>query len=140
MADPQNKVPFFLAGDDAYLRYTTADLIKLEDLYGDAWQEKIFAGLNSTSHKVLVECLKAGLKQQDGRKPYTVVSFDDLPFGIDDAAGPIVDAIALGISGKPYAVLVEARREAAARPPEPPEMTGDPSESAFSPPDMRQAS
>lgn len=117
MADPQNKVPFFLAGDGAYLRFRTVDLIKLEDAYGDGWQEAVFAGLNRTSHKVMVTCLQAGLKREDGRKPYPGVDYDDLPFAIDDAAMPIIDAITLGISGKPYAELVEARREAAANPP-----------------------
>ncbi|MGX5777012.1 hypothetical protein [Methylorubrum zatmanii] len=128
MADPQNKVPFFLAGDGAYLRFRTADLIKLEDTYGEDWQSAVFTGLARTSHKVMVACLQAGLKQEDGRKPYSGVSFDDLPFSIDDAATPIIDAITLGISGKPYAELVEARREAAANPP-PESPSGSASES-----------
>lgn len=117
MADPQNKVPFFLAGDGAHLRFRTVDLIKLEDAYGDDWQSAVFAGLQRTSHKVMVEYLKVGLKQEDGRKPYSGVDFSDLPFSIDDAAMPIIDAITLGISGKPYAELVEARLEATANPP-----------------------
>lgn len=128
MADPQNKVPFFFAGDGAYLRFRTADLIKLEDAYGDDWQTKVFASLANTSHKVLVECLKVGLKQADGRKPFSGVDLNDLPFSIDDAAQPIIDAIVLGISGKPYAELVEARREAAANPP-PTSPSDSPSES-----------
>jgi hypothetical protein len=128
MADPQNKVPFFLAGDGAYLRFRTADLIKLEDAYGDEWQSAVFTGLSGTSHKVMVACLKAGLKREDGRKPYPGVDYDDLPFAIDDAAMPIIDAITLGISGKPYAELVEARREATANPP-PTSPSGSASES-----------
>lgn len=137
MADPQNKVPFPLAGDDACLRFRTADLIKLEDAYGESWQEAVFAGLQRTSHKVMVACLKAGLKQQDGRKPFAGVDYDDLPFAIDDAAMPIIDAITLGISGKPYAELVEARREATVNPP-PQNPSGSASE--FSEPDTPQAS
>lgn len=120
MADPQNKVPFPFAGEGACLRFRTMDLIALEDAYGDDWQTKVFAGLAGTSHKVLVKCLGVGLKQPDGRKPFVGVDPNDLPFSIDDAAQPIIDAITLGISGKPYAALVEARREeAAANPPQP---------------------
>ena len=35
MTDPQNKVPFFLAGEGAYLRYRTGDLVHLREKFGE---------------------------------------------------------------------------------------------------------
>ena len=139
MADPTNKVPFPFAGDGAVLRFRTADLIKLEEIYGDGWQSTIHQGFDRQSHKTLVDCLRAGLKQEDGRKPFARIDYDDLPFSLYEAAMPIIEAIALAISGQSYAALLEASREASANPPEDDE-TDEHLGSELSPLDMQPGS
>jgi len=65
----------------------------------------------------IVACLRAGLKEQDGTKPFQRISMDDLPFGLKDAVRPIQDALVLGITGDSYAALLrkQATADAAAR-------------------------
>lgn len=115
MSDPTNKVPFRLIGDGtAVLRYRTKDLVALEQKYGLQFTTEITTRLSSNSHECLVECMRAGLKDAGGRKPFTRVDFDDLPFSIQDATPLIFDAIASSITGEPYAEIL-ARQEEAAR-------------------------
>lgn len=106
-----NAVPFFLAGEGAVLRYRTQDLITLEEKFGERFFEIIPERLNRNSAHAVVECLKAGLKQADGRKPLPV-DFDDLPFSIWDARGPIFDAITMAITGQTFAAVLDAKKDA----------------------------
>lgn len=129
MTDPQNKVPFFLAGEGAYLRFRLADLVVLREKYGEPAPVKVRNELGFDQDAVetfmdrlntrvavsdpvaILDCLRAGLKQADGRKPYAGISFDDPPFGIADARKPIIDALVLGVTGKDYATLLEEQKE-----------------------------
>lgn len=123
MSDPTNKVPFPYLGDannPVVLRYRTADLIMLEQKYGAQFTNEITNRLIGNSSECMVFCLRSGLKQADGRKPLNKgVDYDDLPFGVQDVTQEIIDAIALAITGRSYAQLVEDRREAADRDPDP---------------------
>lgn len=129
MADPQNKVPFFLAGEGAYLRYRTGDLVHLREKFGEpkpikvrnemgfeqdaieTFTDRLNLLVGVTDPVAILECLKVGLKQADGRKPFQGVSFDDLPFGLTDARKPIIDALVLGVTGKDYATLLAEQKE-----------------------------
>lgn len=113
MSDPTNRVPFPLVGDGtAVLRYRTADLVKLEQTYGVRFTDEVTGKLLNGSHECLLECLRAGIKTAEGRKPYTKIDYDDLPFSLNDAMPLIFDAISSSISGRSYAEILEARAEA----------------------------
>lgn len=118
MSDPTNKVPFPYLGDASnpvVLRYRTADLIMLEAKYGAQFTTEIPNRLSTNSSECMVFCLRSGLKEADGRKPLTKgVDYDDLPFSVQEVTDGICDAIALAITGRSYAQLIEDRREAAA--------------------------
>jgi hypothetical protein len=139
MSDPTNKVPFPHVGDGtAVLRYRTADLITLEQKYGLQFTSVMTERLTSGSHECLVECLRAGIKREDGRKPYAQIDYDDLPFAIWDAVPLILDAVSSAISGKSYAEILEAR--SGAEPDPQPSLEAEDSFSESSRPDMPQAS
>jgi len=107
-----NKVPFFLAGEGAFLRFRTVDLIVLERKYGERFYSHIEKTLNEFSVDTMVECLKVGLKQEDGRQPYPTVDFDDLPFAVQQATQPIFDALSVAIIGQSYSAIIDARNRA----------------------------
>jgi hypothetical protein len=120
MADPENKVPFPLAGEGAHLRFRTADLVTLRTKYGEPkelpdgtyerFTDRIDALIQLYDPLAILDCLKAGLKKEDGRTPLSAIHYDDLPFSLIEAAQPIRDAITLGISGTAYSVLLAAQR------------------------------
>jgi hypothetical protein len=132
MTHPTNKVPFSLAGDGAHLRYRTADLVKLRETYGEpkivktpdvngilveTWEtftDRIEERVRLNDPIAIIDCLKAGLKHEDGTTKWDEISYDDLPFGLIQAAGPITTALVLGITGKDYAVLLRERAAKAA--------------------------
>lgn len=122
MSDPTNKVPFPYLGDannPVVLRYRTADLILLEEKYGAQFTTEIPNRLIANSSACMVFCLRAGLKDGEGRKPLTRgVDYDDLPFSVQDVTQEIIDAIALAITGRSYAALIEERREGDGREPD----------------------
>lgn len=119
MADPTNKVPFPLLGTPsapATLRFRTRDLIELETKYGLEFTSEVSSRILGNSSECMVFCLRAGLKDAEGKKPFKGVDFDDLPFAVQEAAGEILDAISIAITGQSYAELAERRREAEANP------------------------
>jgi hypothetical protein len=131
---PQNKVPFPLAGEGATLRYRTMDLVGLREKFGEpkivtvktknelgfeneievyeTFTDRLDQLVRLNDPVAIVACLRAGLKEEDGTKPFQRISLDDLPFGLKDAVRPIQDALVLGITGESYAVLL--RKQAAA--------------------------
>lgn len=106
-----NSVPFPVAGEGALLRFRTIDLIALEKQFGEEWYGVIPKGLEANSNEVMVHCLKAGLKQKDGKTPFMSIDFNDLPFAIWQAKVQIFDAITLAISGLTYAAILHARQK-----------------------------
>jgi hypothetical protein len=135
-SSPQNKVPFPLAGGGATLRFRTMDLVVLREQFGEPKIVKVTTK-NELGFDTEVEvyetftdrldqlvrlydpiaiqaCLRAGLKEEDGTKPFSRLSLDDLPFGLKEAVRPIQDALVLGISGDSFATLVRKQDAAAA--------------------------
>lgn len=131
-SSPQNKVPFPLAGGGATLRFRTMDMVALREKFGEPKIVKV-KGDNGFEVEVwesftdrldqlvrlfdpiaIIHCLRAGLKEEDGTKPFSRLSFDDLPFGLKDAVRPIQDALVLGITGESFAALVRKQDAAAA--------------------------
>lgn len=107
-----NAVPFSLAGKGTVLRFRTIDLVHLESVYGENFGEVISRMLNNGSSTCMVQCLKLGLKHPDGRKPFDRIDFDDLPFSVVEARDSIFDAITMALTGKSFATLLDARKEA----------------------------
>jgi hypothetical protein len=136
VVDPTNKVPFPYIGDaatPATLRFRTADMVALEKLYGLEFTTEIPSRLMQHSSECMVACLRAGLKDEGGRKPFKGVDYDDLPFGVSEVAGDIMDAISVAISGHSYAEIQERRRAETERGEDPQpglEMAGSSSESS----------
>lgn len=132
MAHPTNKVPFSLAGNGAHLRYRTADLVSLREKYGEpkivkrqdangflveSWEtftDRLEDLVRVADPIAVVDCLKAGLKHEDGTTIWDEIAYDDLPFGPIQAAGPITTALVLAITGKDYALLLRERAAKAA--------------------------
>ncbi|CAM5769787.1 hypothetical protein [Bosea minatitlanensis] len=104
-----NAVPFPEAGEGVVLRFRTIDLIKLEEKYGESFTEVISRLLSANSSACMVECLKHGLKKEDGRTPFGRLDFNDLPFSIVEARESIFDAITCAITGQSFAALLDAR-------------------------------
>lgn len=131
MSDPQNKVPFPLVGEGATLRYRTGDLVTLREKYGepvivkspdpetgfpvDVWEtftDRIDRLVRLNDPIAVTDCLRAGLKQSCGVKPWTGIDYNDLDFGLLEAARPIQSAIILGITGDSYATLLRKQKDA----------------------------
>jgi hypothetical protein len=136
---PQNKVPFPLAGGGATLRFRTMDMVVLREQFGEpkivkvttknelgfdneievfeTFTDRLDQLVRLHDPLAIIACLRAGLKEEDGTKPFQRISLDDLPFGLKDAVRPIQDALVLGITGESYAVLLrkQAVTDAAAR-------------------------
>lgn len=120
MADPENKVPFPLAGEGVYLRFRTADLVALRNKYGEPKQlpdgtyerysDRVDLLLQLVDPVAIEVCLRAGLKQEDGRTPLSAIDYNDLPFPPIKCVQPIRDAITLGVSGVAYATLLAAKK------------------------------
>lgn len=130
MADPLNRVPFPLAGEGACLRYRTADYVELRKKYGEpkiverrnpdtGFPEEIWETFTSRIEQavmlhqpdVILDCLKLGLKSEDGRTPRSDVDYSDLPFSWVACVQPIRDALVLALTNEPFAKLLAARRE-----------------------------
>jgi hypothetical protein len=107
-----NSVPFPCAGEGALLRFRTCDLMALEAQYGDDWIKLVSDKLNASSPAMLVACLKAGLKKADGKEPWGAIDFNDLPFSPWDSREQIMDAVAMAITGKTYAAILDERDKA----------------------------
>lgn len=107
-----NSVPFPCAGEGALLRFRTMDLMALEAQFGDEWLKTISEKLNASSPTMLVACLKAGLKRPDGKEPWGVIDFNDLPFSPWDSREQIMDAVAMAITGKRYSAILDEREKA----------------------------
>lgn len=132
MTHPTNKVPFSLAGNGAHLRYRTADLVTLREKYGepkvvkapdvngiliDTWEtftDRLEQRVRLNDPIAVIDALKAGLKHEDGVTVWDEISYDDLPFGLTQAAPRILTALVLGITNKDYAVLLREREAKAA--------------------------
>lgn len=133
MSDPQNKVPFPLAGEGAHLRYRTIDYVDLRKKYGEAkiverrapgtgfpeevWEtftHRIDDGLGNFDPIVILDCLKAGLKTEDGRTPWSEIDWNDLSFPLTATVPAIRNAMVLAVTNEPYAKLLAKQREAEA--------------------------
>lgn len=131
MSDPQNKVPFPAAGEGAYLRYRTADYVELRTKYGEPkivqrkapesgfpmeyWEtftHRIDDGLGNLDPIVIVDCLRAGLKNEDGRTKFAGVDWNDLSFSLTESVPSIRNALVLAVTNQPYAALLAKQREA----------------------------
>lgn len=144
-----NKVPFQLAGNGACFRFRTADLVQLSEKYkapakaeGMNWESYVERLLVYRDPACFVDCVKAGLKKDDGRTPFQI-SYDDLPFAPEQAAEPLLDALICALTGKSYAELLEKRRQDAEQdkaenPPGGPEEMSETSSTASSGPDSSQ--
>lgn len=106
-----NSVPFPCAGEGALLRFRTADLVALEKEFGEDWIKLISDRLNASSPSMLVACLKVGLKRADGKEPWGEIDFNDLPFSPWNSREQIMDAVAMAITGKTYAAILDEREK-----------------------------
>ena len=108
-------VPFIRA--DAVLRFTTDELAQLADIVfgdrrqgppmirGNSWITEIEARFRELDVGLLRTALALGLKKADGYTPLYLASADDLPFGIAQAAEPVIHALLCAAFGTSYADL-----------------------------------
>lgn len=125
--------PFPLAGEGVVLRFRTIDLSRLRSIYGDdhrkapgrdtsgrivdAFWDVLLSRIDAHDPTVIVDCLRHGLKQQDGKTEFKGLDLDDLPFALDAAAPYVADALLLARWGMTSGELAARMREevAAAR-------------------------
>jgi hypothetical protein len=106
VTDPRldRAVPVPFIRGDAVLRFTTSELAKLCDLvFGDrrngppkirgTWVSELEARFRELDVGLIRTALAIGLKKADGFTPLPLESADDLPFGVAQAAEPIIHAI-----------------------------------------------
>lgn len=125
------EVPFPAMGDGYSLRLRTGDLTRLRGRYGHPvnqpaeYDEKgrridffwtiLINGCEGHDPVVMTDLLKAALKTNGGKTPVTDLDFEDLPFPLEEAEAPLMDAIFMSRWGKTvdqYAAEIRAAAEA----------------------------
>lgn len=115
MANPNRcEVPFPVIGEGYYLRFTLGDLTEIENEFGDQFFDQIEQGCARISPKVIVSCLKVGLKSKSvtGDENYVWKDVDqnkiqDDDFKLGDAGQPIMEAISQSWLAKSYDDLIK---------------------------------
>lgn len=131
----EKAVPFPEFGADHVLRFTTGDLIALEDHCRDAlvraetpadaqrealnipWTRVLQQRFDAKDPRFVQHAVRLGLKKPGGyeRVKMAESEWDDLPFAPAEIVHKLVDAIICAINGRAYAdVLAEREAEEAA--------------------------
>lgn len=105
-------VPFPLLGPDMLLRFTWGDLIALQTAFptdDGMWVASIERRLRGVDTTLIMEALKLAAKGPGGFDRPTGIKWDDLPFGPDQAVGPLADALSCIITGRSFAEIQRER-------------------------------
>lgn len=124
----KGETPFPLAGEGAVLRFTTGDITSLRGKYGapptrkpelddrgqlvDHFWTILLTGIAAHDPIIMVDVLKAGLKEEGGKKRLNL-DWNDLPFNFYEMEQPLQDGLNLSRWGMTAKELAEHLREQA---------------------------
>jgi hypothetical protein len=117
MLKNKGEVPFPVAGEGVFLRFTLTDIGELEQIYGiGEYLRTIDSNISEGSGSTLLKCLEIGLKRRDdaGKMLRVNMDPDDISFPVVEAHEPVMDALCLSVSNLTYRETLEeiAKRQA----------------------------
>lgn len=118
MTKLRGEVPFSIAGEGAFFKFTISDLVELEESQGEDFFSKLELAVQNSIPKVIAQAVIIGLRQRqpDGKsvKMYSKISdLDDIEYHLmNDAGLPLLNAVSLAVSGDDYDELLRRIAEA----------------------------
>lgn len=129
----RGETPFPLAGEGVVLRFRTGDLTRLRGKYGapptkkpeigpdgklvDHFWEILLTGIAVHDPVIMLDVLKAGLKEPGGNKPLSL-DWEDLPFSFAEMEEPLQTGLMVsrwGMTPDQLAAQIRAQAEETAR-------------------------
>lgn len=95
----RGEIPFPQAGEGVTVRFTNADFVKIQEIFGEEAIVRSPAKIGWHDIRFIAECAKLGVRGQD-KKPLPPEAYDHVP--IEELGGAILDGIYIALFGRRF--------------------------------------